>query len=167
MNYEDLFDTAFSNTIRDYSNHEILFYSERDLQAHLFYECRRIMEKECFPKPLKLYAEKAVFSRHSKVDLVLGDNEVLVELKLEPVYPGVPSPVIFTWKKGNPTSIEGDLEKVAEYAKRGAVAHFIVIDESGRHAKSMRDRPWIPIYVNQGQNRKVVQCLHMKLRQTP
>ena len=98
MNYSKLFEEALSHVLKDYSENKIHFFSERDLQGHLFYECRKLMEEQEFPLPLKLYA-KGGFSKHAKVDLVLGDDETLVELKLKPDYPGVSKPVVFNTKK--------------------------------------------------------------------
>jgi hypothetical protein len=82
MDHDKVFEDALSNVLKDYSDNKIQFLSESDLQAHLFYERRKLMEERDFPRPLKLHFEKSVFSKHAKVDLVLGDDEVLVELKL-------------------------------------------------------------------------------------
>lgn len=144
MNYDKIFDMALNRVLKDYSDNKIRLYSERDLQSHLFHECRRLMEKQVFPFPLKLYAEKSVFSRRSKVDLVLGDNEVLVELKLEPDYPRVSKPVVWSTKReaGGPGSVEGDLEKIEKYASKGKFAHFFMIDEDGRHVNRVALGKW-------------------------
>ncbi len=127
LDYDKVFNEALNRVLRDYSDNKIRLYSERDLQSHLFYECRRLMEEQGFSFPLKLYAEKSVFDRRSKVDLVLGDNEVLVELKLEPDYPRVSKPVVWSTKReaGGPGSVEDDLEKIEKYASKGKHAHFL------------------------------------------
>lgn len=159
MDYDKLFEDALKSVLKAYSEGKIRFYSEKDLQGHLFFECRRLMEEREFPVPLKLFAEKSVFSKHVKVDLVLGDDEILVELKLEPDYPGVSKPVVFTTGAG---SVESDLEKIEEYARRGKCTHFVMIDEDGQHARRILTGEWKPIYVKLNGPKKFSQCLHMK-----
>jgi len=156
MDYDKLFDDALNCVLEDYSNNKIRFYSERDLQGHLFHECRRLMEERGFPFPLKLYAEKSVFDRRTKVDLVLGDNEILVELKLEPDYPGVSKPVVFSTKResGGYGSVEDDLEKIEKYARKGKCAHFVIIDEDGRHVRRIATEKWKTIPIKGGRRRK-------------
>jgi len=68
---------AIQDVLKDYTIGKIRILSEADLQSHLFSECRKLMEKNGFPLPLKLFAEKGVFDKRSKTDLVLGDDEVL------------------------------------------------------------------------------------------
>lgn len=64
---------------------------------------------------------------------------MLVELKMEPDYPGVSKPVVFSTRKesGGIGSVEEDLEKINAYAKRGKHAHFFMIDEDGRHVRKV------------------------------
>jgi len=138
-NYQKLFLDAMTKVLTDYQNGKIKILSEADLQSHIFFECRRLMEEQTFPYPLELFAEKGVFHRHKKVDLVLGENEVLVELKVEPDYPGVSKPVVFSTKAeaAGSGSVESDLEKIEEYAKKRKHAHFLMIDEDGRHTRKV------------------------------
>ena len=159
MDYDKLFDDALDFVLKGYSENKIKFFSERDLLGHLFYECRRLMEEQGFPTPFKLYSEKSVFSKHVKVDLVLGDDEILVELKLKPDYPGVSKPVVFTKGAG---SVENDLEKIQEYACKGKCAHFLMIDEDGRHFHKIASEKWTPIYVKLNGPKKLSHYLHMK-----
>jgi hypothetical protein len=165
MDYDRLFEDSLSNVLKDYSDNKIQFFSERDLQAHLFYDCRRLMEERDFPRPLKLYVEKSVFSKHAKVDLILGDDEVLVELKLEPDYPGVSKPVVFSTKTeaAGSGSIESDLDKIEEYSRKGKSAHFLMIDEDGRHVRKLANEHWKPIYVKLNGPKKLSHYLHVKL----
>lgn len=164
MDYDKLFDDAFNYVLEDYSESKIRFYSERDLLGNLFYACRRLMEERGFPFPLRLYAEKSVLSKRSKVDLVLGDDEILVELKLEPDYPGVNKPVVFSTKKeaAGSGSVEGDLEKIKEYAHKGKCAHFVMIDEDGRHVRRIVTKKWKAIPIKRGHRKKISHYLHVK-----
>jgi len=164
MDYDRLFEDAYVLVLNDYSGNTIRFYSEKDLMGHLFYQCRKLMEQRGFPQPLKLYAEKAVFSRHAKVDLVLGDNEILVELKLEPDYPGVNKPVVFSTKDeaSGSGSIEGDLDKIIEYANKKKCAHFLMIDEDGRHVRRIATQHWLTIHIERGHEKRPIHYLHIK-----
>lgn len=139
--YQRLFIDAVTNVLAAYAEGKIEILSEADLQSHLFAECCKLVQERNFPYPLKLFAEKGVFSKHKKVDLVLGDDEVLIELKMEPDYPGVSKPVVFSTKResGGYGSVEEDLEKIEEYAKKGKHAHFLMIDEDGRHARKIHE----------------------------
>jgi hypothetical protein len=157
--YNRVFLEALEIIIEKYRMGRIRFYSERDLQSHVFSECLRIMERDVFKCPLKIQCERRVFSKRSKVDLVLGDDEVLVEFKLEPDYPGVSKPVVFSTIKGagNRGSVERDLEKVDGYAYKGKQAHFVMLDEDGMHARKIKgewkemnvrrkNRYWLKVY---------------------
>jgi len=97
------------------------------------------MEERRFSTPLLLFALRSVFDKRSKVDLVLGENDVLVELKMEPDYPGVSKPVVFSTKREaqGSGSVEEDLEKIGGYSGRGKDAHFLMIDEDGRHRRKI------------------------------
>jgi len=164
MDYDKLFNDALSRVLEDYSNNKIRFYSERDLQGHLFHECRRLMEERGFPFPLKLYTEKSVFDRRTKVDLVLGDNEILVELKLEPDYPGVSKPVVFSTKResGGYGSVENDLERIEKYASEGKCAHFVMIDEDGRHVRRITLGKWKKISNRLSYRDRPIYYLHIR-----
>jgi len=157
--YNRVFLEALEIIIEKYRMGRIRFYSEVDLQSHIFSECLRIMERDLFRWPLKIYCERGVFSKRSKVDLVLGDDEVLVEFKLEPDYPGVSKPVVFSTIKeaGRSGSVELDLEKIDDYANKGKQAHFVMLDEDGKHARTIngewkemtvrgKKRYWLQVY---------------------
>ena len=169
VDYDKLFEDALWKVLKQYSDNKIRFYSENDLLGHLFYECRRLMEERRFPFPLKLYAERTVFDKHAKVDLVLGDDEILVELKLEPDYPGVNKPVVFSTKKeaSGSGSIESDLEKIETYARKGKSAHFVMIDEDGRHVRKICTEYWKSIPIKREDKQKLAHYLHVKRKGRP
>jgi len=152
MSYNQIFLDALENVQSRYMEEKIRFFSESDLQSHLFSECLRLLEKENFETPFKIYVEKGVFNKRQKIDLVLSADEVLVELKLEPDYPGVSKPVVFSTIRdaGGPGSgsIERDLEKIEEYSKNGKHAHFIILDEDGRHSRKVAGA-WKKVVVRQ------------------
>lgn len=153
MDYNQVFVEALKNIMEEYRLEKIRFYSERDLQAHLFSECLGLMRKEGFLIPFEIYADKSVFEKRKKVDIVLGDYEVLVELKLEPDYYGVSKPVVFsTIKEAGGLgygSVEEDLLKIRDYAKKNKYAHFVMLDEDGRHHRNIRGE-WKMVAVRGG-----------------
>lgn len=65
-----------------------------------------------------------------------------MELKLEPDYPGVSKPVVFSTKReaAGSRSVEGDLEKIEKYVRQGKCAHFVMIDEDGCHVRRIATR---------------------------
>jgi hypothetical protein len=137
---------ALNNVLADYKSGKIQFHSEHDLLCNIFSECKKLMQSQNFPMPLKLYAQKDVsscYGRRSKVDLVLGDDEVLVEFKVEPVYVGVNWPVVFDTKKQGASSIEGDIDKAKNYCNKDKCGHFVMVDEDGRHSK--KNPTYLPI----------------------
>lgn len=142
MDYNQVFVKALEKVMEEYKLERIRFYSERDLQAHLFSECLGFMRKEGFQIPFEIYADKSVFEKRKKIDLVLGNNEVLVELKLEPDYDGVSKPVVFsTIKEAGGLgygSVEEDLLKIKDYAEKSKYAHFVMLDEDGRHYRNIK-----------------------------
>ena len=159
--YNQLFTDAVEIFLFDYTSNKVRLYSERDLQSHLFYHIRKLMQEQGFPTPFQVYAEKRVFGRE-KVDLVLGDNEVLVELKLEPDYPGVSKPVVFTTLRDaggrGSGSIEYDIDKIQRYCDQGRSSHLLVIDEDGLHKRKLK-REWRAIK-HRGKDRYL---LHIQL----
>lgn len=84
--YNAIFLEAWKNVLQGYRNAEIRFLSERDLQCHLFSESLRLIRAQNFPTPYKIDAERSILSKH-KTDLVLEEDDVAVEIKLEPDYP--------------------------------------------------------------------------------
>jgi len=142
QDYNRILIEALNEVIEEYHQGVIQFFSERDLQAQLFSACLKIMRREGFTTPYKIYAEKGVIDKRKKTDLVLGNDEVLIELKLEPDYPGVSKPVVFsTIREAGGRgygSVEEDMNKIDEYSKRGKHAHFIMIDEDGRHQRKIQ-----------------------------
>ena len=84
MNYDQVFSEALQQVLDAYKQGEIQLLAESDLQAHLFCKCVSLMKQNGFPQPLQVHVERGVFEKRKKIDLVIGDNEVLVELKFEP-----------------------------------------------------------------------------------
>jgi len=142
MNFNQVFMEALKNVIEEYRQERIRFYSEKDLQSHLFCECLRVMKNEGLKPPFKIFAERGVFTKRRKTDLVLGNDDILIELKLEPDYPGVSKPVVFSTIRDaggrGYGSVEEDLQKIEEYSKKGKHAHFVILDEDGRHARKIQ-----------------------------
>jgi len=130
--YNAIFLEAWKNVLQGYRDAEIRLLSERDLQSHLFSESLKLMRAQNFPTPYKFHAERSILSKH-KTDLVLGEDDIAVEMKLEPDYPGVSKPVAFR------EEVEKDIKSLDEYIKRGMkYAHFVMIDEDGDHARNPR-----------------------------
>ena len=147
MDYNQLFIDALRNVLDEYKNGKILFLTEADLKSHLFGECVELMKKADLKQvPLPVHAEIGVFKKRKKVDLVLGNNDVVIELKLEPDIPEAGQGRVFsTIKEAGGIgygSIEEELQKLTKYAQKGKYAHFVMIDETGWHKKRIVQHLW-------------------------
>lgn len=149
VNYNQLFIDALKEVLREYKKGDISFLAESDLQAHLFCCCSSLMKQNSFPLPFLVHAESGVFEKRKKIDLVLGDNEVLIELKFEPeTAVGGEGRVFATVDAAGGLgygSVEEDLQKIEQYAKKGKHAHFVMIDETGWHSRKIVPNKWISI----------------------
>lgn len=161
MDYNRLFTDALQNVLDEYKNGKISLLSEADLQSHLFSKCIELMKQRGAQVPFSVHAEKGIFEKRKKVDLVLGNNEVAVELKLEPDIPEAGQGRVFaTIKEAGGVgygSIEEELEKLENYAKKGKHAHFVMIDETGYHSKKIVPDLWQKITTKD----KEAQMLHV------
>lgn len=135
LTHNEIFLRPWKNVLERYRDGKIRFISEADLQCHLFSECLRLMEIEKFETPYKIHVNKSLFTPRRKTDLVLGHDEVAIEIKLEPDYPGVSKPVAFR------EEVEKDITKLDESLRQGVKhAHFVMIDEDGFHKRNPRIR---------------------------
>jgi hypothetical protein len=150
----------------EYKNGRISLLTEADLQSHLFSECIGLMKQRGAQVPFSVHAEKWVFEKRRKVDLVLGNDEVVVELKLEPDLPETGQGRVFTTIRGaggvGYGSIEEELQKLENYAKKGKHAHFVMIDETDYHSKLIVPDLWRKITAEG----KDVQLLHVYRKPT-
>ena len=64
MDYNQVFVKALEKVMEEYKLERIRFYSERDLQAHLFSECLGFMRKEGFQIPFEIYADKKLSHKY-------------------------------------------------------------------------------------------------------
>jgi hypothetical protein len=149
VDYNEIVLDALQVVLEEYKRGEILFLTESDLQSHLFCKCIGLMKQRGLSFPFQIHAEKDVFEKRSKIDLVLGDNEVLVELKFEPESKVGGEGRVFTTIKGagglGYGSVEEDLKKIRQYAKKGKHGHFLMIDETGYHARNIVLDKWISV----------------------
>jgi hypothetical protein len=118
--------------------------TEADLQCHLYAGClQSYVSESSSPYPLhanwKLAARPPELAR-AKFDLILGQDEVVVEIKFEADYPGVSKPVCF------PREIAKDVARL-ELARQHGVRTglLIMIDEDGTHRRNLRKYVSVPL----------------------
>lgn len=147
MVYNQILLDALRNVLEEYKQGEISFLNESDLQSHLFCKCVSFMKQRGLSRPFPIHAERGVFEKRRKMDLVLGDDEVLVELKFEPESKVSEQGRVFTTIREagglGYGSIEEDLQKIERCARKGRHGHFIMIDETGWHARRILSNKWI------------------------
>jgi len=61
--YNDILHEAISKLIYSYSNGEIRFYKEAELQSYLYKCCVESFEKRNIPKPHKIFLEKRIMGK--------------------------------------------------------------------------------------------------------
>lgn len=79
--YTDLLKTAWSNLLAKIDKGSISVWSEGDLHFQLFRELHDLCTREGWEEPFQIHAEISVAGY--KPDLVLGNEEVIIELKHE------------------------------------------------------------------------------------
>lgn len=140
MDYHDLFLDSFSGWLAAYKSQDHVLHTEADFQSHLFAQILFRMLGNDFPKPYRIHTNYSVLTPREKIDLVLGDNEVLVELKFEPDYIGMPKtrkPVVLN------EDIVRDFQRMERYASNGfPFCYAIILDEDGLHRRTWYDLDW-------------------------
>lgn len=110
-----------------YERGELEILTEADLQGHLFAEIAGRVPG----RPVPIHSHYSLVSRREKLDILVSDGEerIMLELKVEPDYPGVPKPVVF------PEEVWKDLERLERYVSVGHVqaGYFLMLDENGSH----------------------------------
>ena len=126
--YDEVFLSAWQRLLNDYG--KVKFRSEQDIVCHLFSECLKSMKDSEFETPYKIHANLRPYPyKIDKVaDLILGDNEVVVEIKLLRRHESATTDIT---RKAKADVVS----KLGEYVKLGAKhAYFVMVDEHG-HSK--------------------------------
>ena len=129
---EIIVQAAIAQVMSDYQGGAISILTEADLQGHLF---RRLAER-LTGRPLPLHACRSIHTPREKPDLVIGEKEIAIELKVEADYPGVSKPVVF------PEDVWKDLHRLHRYCAERIVSrgYFLMLDEDGSHARRPETR---------------------------
>ena len=111
--------------------------TEADLQCHLYAGCLHSYASESsIPFPLHAnwkLAERPPELARAKFDLILGQDEVVVEIKFEADYPGVSKPVCF------PREIAKDVARLELARQHGVrMGLLIMIDEDGTYRRNLQ-----------------------------
>lgn len=140
MDYHAVFLDAIERFVVAYEAGELRLLTRADLQTHLTHYCLRILEEYQAERPYKLHCHAPIFTVRERVDIALGDNEVIAELKLEPDYPGLSpeqKPRVFS------DDIERDFKRMQDYCEKGVPhCYSIVLDEDSCHLRSFPNVPW-------------------------
>jgi hypothetical protein len=115
-----MFASATGKALKDIKLGRFFPESERDLQALVFHHAVSLLDPS--PAPLKIHAEPERFGSHP--DLVVGDNELFVEMKLGKRGTGGYTNALKTWLS--------DLGKLRNYRASVPAAHclFLAVDRS-------------------------------------
>src|SRR5260370_28465127 len=119
MGFSEVFDAAATATLGYSKNGQLEFLSEADIQAMIFHHAVTFAEKASLP--LKIHAELSKVG--AEPDLVLGHDEVFVEIKLSKSNSGGYKTALRNWHK--------DIEKLRQYRKSFPSARcvFLAVDD--------------------------------------
>ena len=139
---EQVLQEALNAMIGDYASRRFAPLTEADVQCHLYAECLKLLA-DAVPFPLhanwRLSSPSPGLAR-AKFDLILGNDEMVVEIKFEANYTGVSKPVCF------PREIAKDVERL-QLARECGVSRgwLILIDEDGTHQRNLHKYISLPL----------------------
>ena len=128
MLYASLLLKAWENMVMRFEKGYITLDSEGDIQCHLFSCCLELLEKGDFPRPLEIHAEITIGEK--RADIVLGKNEVGVEIKYLKKYLSLPTV----------QDVKREASKVATYIAKDFLkrAFLAIVDERGTARRGLR-----------------------------
>ena len=140
MDYRAIFADAVEAFVRDYENGKVKLLTRRDLQAHLFHYCLKVLSAHQTDQAPSVHCGVELSSPRDKVDLMLGSQEVVALVRLEPDYPGLsPSQKPFVFSD----DIQRDFAHLRVLCQGGIPYGFaVVLDEDGRHLQALPTAPW-------------------------
>lgn len=133
MSYERVIEEAIKGMIFDYSNKLFKPITESDLHGYLYYLCIKECDKLGLPRNIHINQRHKLLDSKKKVDLYVNE-ELTVEIKFEPDFPGVSKPVVFD------TEVRKDIERVQYINDNGEKGYFLFIDEDGQHYRNSMKR---------------------------
>ena len=128
--YHKVFLLSWQSFLENFNKGSVKLRSEHDIACHLFSECLKTLEELKFEYPYKIHVDIRPFPHkiNKIADLILGDNEVVVEIKF--LKSGESATTEITKK-----ATKDVVDKLVKYIKQGAkYAFFIMVDENG-HSK--------------------------------
>jgi len=107
---------------------QILLDSEGDVRCHLFSCCLRLMMNNNIQQPFKIHSEKTIGNR--RIDIVLGNNEVGIEIKFLKKYATTP-----TFE-----DLKREAQKVASYIvkEKQKQAFLAIVDKRGTARRGLK-----------------------------
>jgi hypothetical protein len=165
MSYHQVFREAVEAWAADYERGVYHLYTEADFQSHLFFHLLTLIAQRGFEQPYQIHVNYSVHSVREKIDLALGENEVLVELKLEPDYPELARsrrPVVFT------EDIARDIDRMRRYAQQGYPhCYVLALDEAGIHHRALGDYEWQVLRRGEGEAYLLVHAFNPEMPNNP
>jgi hypothetical protein len=140
MDYRAIFADAVEAFVHDYESGNVKLLTRRDLQAHLFHYCLKVLSAHQADQAPSVHCGIELSSPRDRVDLMLGNQEVVALVRLEPDYPGLSpaqKPFVFS------DDIKRDFAHLRALCQGGVPYGFaVVLDEDGRHLQALPTVPW-------------------------
>jgi hypothetical protein len=140
MDYRAIFADAVEAFVGDYEAGNVKLLTRWDLQAYLFHYCLKVLSAHQTGQAPSVHCGVELSSPRDKVDLMLGSQEVVALVRLEPDYPGLsPSQKPFVFSD----DIQRDFAHLRALCQGGIPFGFaVVLDEDGRHLQALPTAPW-------------------------
>ena len=138
MDFSNLFNDALSAALKDINSGRFALQSEKDLQSIIFHHALLLVDESVHQIGIHAEPTKAGL----RPDLVFGQDEVFVEIKLSKSGIGGYTQALESWKS--------DVKKLKAYKEKWPDARcvFLAIDESGYHSDPLKQNFFDPV-VNQ------------------
>lgn len=133
--YAGILKRAVRETLVSYKRGDVKLKKEADLQAYLYHKCIHFFKEKGFKQPYEISLGKRINKYYP--DLILGNDDALIELKLE-TSDSVYNSVVFD------EDIKKDIKKLEFFQKNGIEnLYFLMIDVNGVHLEMFEKKAWV------------------------
>lgn len=138
--YHAVFLDALDAFVRAYEAGRVRLYNRADMVAAFYHHCLNAFEQHDVPPPYPIRCNVDLFGTRERASLLIGNNAIAVELRLEPNYDDLPAdlkPFVFT------EDIQRDFDRLRRFTERGIKhGYSLLLDEDGWHLQSLPYISW-------------------------
>lgn len=139
MTYNSILLAAIESFVQAYEAGQMTLITQSDMKGYIFCHCLQAMAGSISTASI-IHLDKRLPGLADEVSLVLGAEEVVAEIRLEPDYAGLSpedKPTLFS------EDIEADFQRLRAFAEQGIPhTYAIILDEDGCHVRRFPSVPW-------------------------